>query len=404
MRVLSLPTAEAADSVLAELRALAGTPGLSADAVRMLQSLPVLFAGVGQNYEQAGGLERLSQLMAGLVEERSAAQRALEQQKFALDQHAIVSITDHRGIITYANDKFCQISGYSREELLGRSHRIVNSGRHPSGFFAEMWHTVMDGQVWHGEICNRTKTGGEYWVAATIVPLLTTDGQPHQYIAIRTDITERKRMEAELEDSRRFLQGITDSMGEGVFSLDRNGFCTFLNPEAERLLGWSLEDLRGQTLHDAVHYKDAQGQPVDQESCAVLNSIRRGEAYRSETDHFVRRDGTIFPIAITAVPLREDGRIVGSVTVFQDITERQRMLTALQESEERLTVALDASNTGLWDWNPVTDRDPLPRRRRAAGGGDGRPAQGAGKGIGTESTCMAACRARWSATRCGWGR
>ena len=87
----------------------------------------------------------------------------------------------------------------------------------------------------------------------------------------------------------------------------------------------------------------------------MLSSIRRGEIHRSENDHFVRRDGTVFPIAITAVPLREDGRIVGSVTVFRDITERRRMLTALQESEERLIVALDASNTGLWDWNPVSD-------------------------------------------------
>ncbi|WP_052710331.1 PAS domain S-box protein [Azospirillum thiophilum] len=418
-RVLGLPTAEAAEPVLAELRALAGSAGLSPEAARVLDGLPALFARISQSYDQADrdltlrarslqlsseeladanerlrreaaaqahaihrlrgvansllradgrpelpdsadagptdSLERLSQLMAALVAERSAAQRALERQKFALDQHAIVSITDHRGVITYANDKFCQISGFPRDELLGNTHRIVNSGHHPAGFFAEMWRTITDGQVWHGEICNRTKAGEEYWVAATIVPQPGTGGKPHQYIAIRTDITQRRRMEAELEDSRRFLQSITDSMGEGVFSLDRSGFCTFLNPEAERLLGWPLEDLRDITLHDAVHHKDGMGRPVAKEDCAVLSSIRRGEIHRSENDHFVRRDGTVFPIAITAVPLREDGRIVGSVTVFRDITERRRMLTALQESEERLIVALDASNTGLWDWNPVSD-------------------------------------------------
>ncbi|WP_109106123.1 PAS domain S-box protein [Azospirillum sp. TSO35-2] len=419
-RVLGLQGSEAVTALFDELKTLAGRDGLSPEAVRALDGLPALFGRISQSYEQSDrdltlrarslqlsseeladanerlrreagaqahairrlrgvansllradgrpelpdvadvsagdGLERLSHLMAMLVEERSAAQRALERQKFALDQHAIVSITDHRGIITYANDKFCQISGFEREDLLGRSHRVVNSGHHPAAFFAEMWHTLMDGQVWHGEICNRTRAGELYWVSATIVPLLGTDGQPHQYIAIRTDISQRKRMEAELEDSRRFLQSITDSMGEGVFSLDRNGFCTFLNPEAERLLGWSLEEMRGITLHDAVHHRNGEGLPVAKEDCPVLASVRRGETYRSDTDHFVRRNGTIFPIAITAVPLREDGRIVGSVNVFQDITERQSMLTALQESEERLTVALDASTTGLWDWNPVSDR------------------------------------------------
>ncbi|AWK85436.1 PAS domain S-box protein [Azospirillum thermophilum] len=301
------------------------------------------------------GLERLSHLMAQLVDERASALRELELQKFALDQHAIVSITDPRGRILYANDKFCQISGYDRDELIGRDHRIVNSGHHPPSFFAEMWHTIMDGQVWHGEIANRTKSGEIYWVAATVVPQLGIDGRPVRYIAIRTDITPRKHMEAELLESRRFLQSITDSMGEGVFSLDRRGYCTFLNPEAERLLGWSLADLRGITFHDAVHYKEASGRAVAKEDCPVMLSIRQGRTYRSDTDHFIRRDGTVFPISVISVPLREDGQIVGSVTVFQDITERQRILNALQESEKRLAIALDASQTGLWDWNPVTD-------------------------------------------------
>ena len=299
-------------------------------------------------------LEKLSRLMAALVRERTTAQRELERQKFALDQHAIVSITDAKGVILYANDKFCSISGYSREELLGANHRLVNSGRHPPALFQDMWRTIRNGEVWHGEVCNRAKSGALYWVAATIVPLFDATQEPVQYIAIRTDITLQKTLETELLERRRFLQSITDAMGEGVLSLDMDGRCTFLNPEAQRLLGWSLDELRDTPFHDAVHYRNMDGHPVPREDCPVLERISRGEVFRSDDDSFIRRDGTQFPISIISVPLLENDRISGSVSVFQDITERRRILNALQESERRLKIALDASNTGLWDWNPST--------------------------------------------------
>lgn len=301
------------------------------------------------------GLDALSQTIVRLVEERGEAQRALEQQKFALDQHAIVSITDVAGRITYANDRFCEISGYSREDLIGQNHRLLNAGVHEPAFFEHMWATIAAGRVWHGDVCNKTKSGALYWVSATIVPLLGTDGRPTGYIAIRTDITAQKRLEAELRDSRRFLQSITDAMGEGVFCLDAEGFTTFLNPEAERLLGWSMADLLGMTLHDAVHYQTVDGAPLAACNCPTLTAIRRGEIYRSEAEHFTRRDGVMFPVSIVSVPLRDGSRVIGSVGVFQDITERKRILDALEESERRLKVALEASYTGLWDWNPQTD-------------------------------------------------
>ena len=119
----------------------------------------------------------------------------LEFQKFALDQHAIVSATDVDGTITYVNDLFCRISGFGRDELLGQNHRKVSSGVHPRTFFATLWNTILDGKVWHGEVCNRAKEGSLYWVHATVVPFLDKDGQIQQFISIRTDITERRRNE-----------------------------------------------------------------------------------------------------------------------------------------------------------------------------------------------------------------
>ena len=279
-------------------------------------------------------LEALSTLMADLVLHREESQRELQSalidlanQKFAVDQHAIVSMTDVHGSITYANDKFCEISGYPRDELIGKNHRIVKSAVHPPQVFEAMWTAISSGQVWHGEVCNRAKDGHLYWVSATIVPFCDEAGLPLKYIAIRTDITVRKQMEAQIAESEKRYRTVVESLNEVVFRTNAEGHWTFLNPAWKEITGYEIETSLGKPSLRSVH-RDDRAHGFD-----FFTALARGESeicreeFRLVTNQGESRWVEVFAKA----EFDEDGRCIGTAGTLNDVTERRRALEQVQE-------------------------------------------------------------------------
>ncbi|WP_052353699.1 EAL domain-containing protein [Neobacillus jeddahensis] len=278
--------------------------------------------------------------------------------KFALDESSIIAITDNKGLIEVANRKFCEISKYSEEELVGKNHRILNSGYHSKEFFREMWKTIGLGKVWKGEIQNKAKDGGCYWVHTTIVPILNDKGKPHRYISIRIDISEQKKLEFAIRNE------LTDdfyltvkNLENGIFKMkmDETGRIVYTLAEGKLLnqLGLKTNLLRNKTPFE-----------IFSEDVAQFKQKIYQNAFEGNRIHYeISLSGKLLYVEITPILLgAQVVEIVGSVhdvtelrSTQQQLHENQALYQSIFDHSQDAVFSLDITGKFL-NLNPATEK------------------------------------------------
>ncbi len=278
----------------------------------------------------------------------------------AADQHSIMAVTDAKGVILYANDQFCRISGYSREELIGQTHRIIKSDEHSQEFFASMWKTINSGRTWRGTFRNRSKNGSSYWVSSTITPLLGPDGKPRLFLAMRTDVTPLKQTQDFLHDQVELLKQTQEQL---------RAFYT----HAPIGISWREFDAHGVSSVNHVNDKFCEIIGLTQEEASDVNNVMRithpddrvvqermtAELYAGTRDQlsmdkrYLRPDGEEIWCNLTIVVLRdENGRVTHHFGMLADITERIQAINILKSREARWRTYLDTASEVLYAITP----------------------------------------------------
>ncbi|HJV34748.1 PAS domain S-box protein [Geomonas sp.] len=277
---------------------------------------------------------------------RKLAEQSLQKLSLAVEQLPItVMITDREGIVEYVNPNFTTVTGYVPEEVIGKKASVVNSGSHPPEFFAELWNTILSGRDWRGEFHNKRVNGELYWESASISPVKGHNGEIHHFVAVKEDITERKRAQEALQRSDEKIRLLLESTAEAIYGIDLAGACTFANPACARLLGYrDPADLLGRNMHQLIHHTRVDGTSYPGANCPLCSVLRGDGGVHVDDEIFWRLDGTSFAAEYWSYPQLADGAVVGAVVTFFDITERKRAEAELVEATAAAEAATRAKS------------------------------------------------------------
>ncbi len=284
----------------------------------------------------------------------AAARREADALLSTIRTHSIVSVTDADGLITEVNAAFCRISGYAADELIGQDHRLINSGEQPPAFWAAMWRTVKAGRTWRGQVCNRARDGGLYWVDSVIAPFVGVDGRIEKFISVRNDITSAKRAAQALARERERLSMIIEGTNAGTWEVDLVTGEDKINDIYAEMLGFSVKELRERMRGDfltLVH-------PDDRTAVALSRQAHLdGETVDYEVEFRIQhRDGRwLWVLSRGRVGERDaQGRALNMAGIHIDISARKDSERILRRERQRLSMILEGTHVGTWEWNIET--------------------------------------------------
>ena len=278
------------------------------------------------------------------ITEQSKSKHATQSLLGMIKKHFKVSVTDLSGRIVEVNDTFCAVSGYTRTELVGQDHRIVNSHTHPKSFFADMWKSLELGESWRGEVCNRNKDAELYWVDTVVSPLRGVDGAIEQYVSVSRDISQRKRVDDQLRKSQLFLDRTGRMAGVGGWEVDLRANSVYWSDETCRIQG--VEPGFVPTLEGAILFYAPDSRPFIQ--AAVDLAITTGKGWDLELE-LVRKDGVLVWVRAMGTAEFEYGQPVRLLGAFQDITEAVKSRLTTTRIRDRMQLATTAGGVGIWE-------------------------------------------------------